>query len=122
MLLFDGKTLFNAYFRYHIQGGKGAEISFTYFEKFTKGRDEVKRDDYRNGEIGNNGRTDRIFPAGGDLLYEPFWYHTMRFLKIEIQAGEEAVKFYRPQAFEDWLSAPAGVRDFFHRRMGAADL
>lgn len=97
VLLFDGKTLFNAYFRYHIQGGKGAEISFTYFEKFTKGRDEVKRDDYRNGEIGNNGRTDRIFPAGGDLLYEPFWYHTMRFLKIEIQAGEEAVKFYRPQ-------------------------
>ena len=72
VLLFDGKTLFNAYFRYHIQGGKGAEISFTYFEKFTKGRDEVKRDDYRNGEIGNNGRTDRIFPAGGDLLYEPF--------------------------------------------------
>ena len=35
-LLFDGEGLFNAYFRYQIEGGAGAEISFTYFEKFTK--------------------------------------------------------------------------------------
>ena len=77
-------------------GGAGAEISFTYFEKFTKGIDQVKRDDYINGEIGQNGQRDTIVLDGGSLLYEPFWYRTMRFLKIEIQAAGEEVRFYRP--------------------------
>ena len=95
-LLFDGEGLFNAFFRYQIEGGAGAEISFTYFEKFTKGIDQVKRDDYINGEIGQNGQRDTIVLDGGSLLYEPFWYRTMRFLKIEIQAAGEEVRFYRP--------------------------
>lgn len=96
-LLFDGETLFNAFCRYETEGGRDAEISFTYFEKFTKGIDEVKRDDYINGEIGKNGQTDRIVLNGGKLVYEPFWYRTMRFLRIEIQAAGEAVRFYRPR-------------------------
>lgn len=96
-LLFDGQGLFNAYFRYRIEGGRGAKLSFTYFEKFTKGVDEVKRDDYINGEIGKNGQEDTIIPGGGTLVYEPFWYRTMRFLKIEIEAAEEPVVFYRPR-------------------------
>ena len=95
-LLFDGEELFNAYFRYHIEGGRAASVSFTYFEKFTKGIDEVKRDDYIHGEIGQNGQRDTITLKGGSLDYEPFWYRTMRFLQIEIQAAEEAVRFYRP--------------------------
>lgn len=96
-LLFDGEGLFNAYFRYHFEGGRGAKISFTYFEKFTKGIDEVKRDDYINGEIGQNGQRDWIVLGGGSLAYEPFWYRTMRFLKIEIEAADEAVCFCRPE-------------------------
>lgn len=96
-LLFDGESVFNAFFRYRIVGGRDAEISFTYFEKFTKGIDEVKRDDYINGEIGKNGQVDRIVSSGGKLVYEPFWYRTMRFLQIDIQAADEAVCFYRPQ-------------------------
>ncbi len=97
-LLFDGETLFNAYMRYRIEGGRDAEVTFTCFEKFTGGRGcgEVKRDDYSNGEIGENGQTDKIIAAGGELIYEPFWYRTMRFLQIEIKAAGEAVRFYRP--------------------------
>ena len=132
-LWFDGETLFNAYFRYRMEGGKGAKISFTYFEKFTRKKkekpsmeeehsmeeetsmeeemsmeeetsmeeepsmEEVKRDDYIRGEIGDNGQKDSIILNGGTLLYEPFWYRTMRFLKIEIQAADEAVIFCRPE-------------------------
>lgn len=95
-ILFDGSAVFNAYFRYQIEGGKGGMIKFIYFEKFTKGIDEVKRDDYINGEIGQNGQIDTIVLNGDELVYEPFWYRTMRFLKIEIEAKEEAVTFYRP--------------------------
>lgn len=95
-LLFDAETLFNAFMRYRIEGGRDAKISFTYFEKFTKGRDEVKRDDYINGEIGKNGQTDTIVLAGGKIMYEPFWYRTMRFLQVDIRASGEAVRFYRP--------------------------
>lgn len=96
-LLFDGEILFNAYPRYRMEGGRDARISFTYFEKFTKGTDEVKRDDYVDGEIGRNGQVDWIILDGSDLTYEPFWYRTMRFLKIEIETAGEAVRFHRPQ-------------------------
>lgn len=109
-ILFDGEVLFNAYFRYLIEGGKGAEISFTYFEKFTKGVDEVKRDDYINGQIGENGRTDRICLAGGSLLYEPFWYHTMRFLKIVIRADGEPVTFHRPMLLKTGYPLNPGTK------------
>ena len=128
-ILFAGDTLLNGYFRYQMSGGAGAELTFTYFEKFTKkaetlprddsenvetgraevfrrddfenvetGRAEVfRRDDFENGEIGDNGQKDRIIADGSDLTYEPFWYHTMRFLQVEIQTREEELVFYRPR-------------------------
>ena len=99
-LLFDGVNLFNAFMRYRIEGGNGARIIFIYFEKFSKGIDGVKRDDYINGEIGKNGQVDSIILNGEELIYEPFLYRTMRFLQIEIEAADDAVCFYRPQFLE----------------------
>lgn len=96
-LLFDAGGLTNAYMRYETEGGRDTEVTFTYFEKFTKGIDEVKRDDYVHGEIGKNGQVYSIVLKGRKLLYEPFWYRTMRFLQIEIKAADEAVRFYRPR-------------------------
>ena len=96
-LLFDAGAVTNAYMRYETEGGKDAELTFIYFEKFTKGIDEVKRDDYVHGEIGKNGQVDSIVLNGEKLLYEPFWYRTMRFLQIEIRAAKEPVRFYRPK-------------------------
>lgn len=96
-LLFDGGTLFNGYFQYPISGGAGAELCFTYFEKFKKGIDEVKRDDFQKGEIGDNGQKDTIIANGSDMIYEPFWYRTMRFLQVEIRTREEALVFHRPR-------------------------
>lgn len=96
-LLFDGEGLFNACPHYRITGGRDAEISFTYFEKFVKEGEEIKRDDYVKGEIGEGGQRDRIILAGGELVYEPFWYRTMRFLQVEIRAAGETVHFYRPE-------------------------
>lgn len=96
-LLFDGETLFNAYMCYRMDGGRDAQVTFTYFEKFTKGIDEVRRDDYINGEIGANGQTDTITLAGGEMMYEPFWYRTMRFLQVDVRTAGEALRFYRPR-------------------------
>lgn len=113
--LFEGDTLFNGYFRYHISGGAGAKITFTYFEKFTKGRDEVRRDDYQNGEIGENGQKDTIIASGADMIYEPFWYRTMRFLQVEIWTGGEALVFCRPR----YLATGYPLRPESYVRSGA---
>lgn len=97
ILLFEGDTLFNGYFQYFMSGGAGAKLSFTYFEKFTKDADEIRRDDFIHGEIGDQGQKDTIIADGSDLLYEPFWYRTMRFLQVEIWTREKSLVFYRPR-------------------------
>lgn len=99
-LLFDAGELLNVYAGYRIEKGRGSILRFTYFEKFVhpdpNHDPELKRDDYVNGVIGDRGQTDTIRPDGSDLYYETFWYRTLRFLKIEIEAGEEEVILHRP--------------------------
>lgn len=100
-LLFALDVLSNTYPRYYFLGGKGARVSFTYFERFVSkdGEASVLRDDYVHGEIGPNGLTDWILLDADEeeeTVYEPFLYRTFRFLQIEIETKEMPVTFFRP--------------------------
>ena len=113
-LLFDLGVHTNAYPQYRIEGGLGGRIRFLYFEKFVNkdpdSKEEVKRDDYVNGVIRDNAQIDEIRPAGGELLYEPFWYRTLRFLQIEIEAEDEALTIHRPVLRRTGYPLHAGSR------------
>ncbi|MBP3217563.1 MAG: hypothetical protein J6M46_04245 [Lachnospiraceae bacterium] len=100
-LLFDAGEHVNVYPRYFLEKGRGSELRITCFEKFVDpdpgAEKELKRDDYVNGVIGEGGQTDIVRLSGGAIIYEPFWYRTLRFLQIEIRTGEEELVFHRPQ-------------------------
>ncbi len=87
--IFDAGVHLNAYMSYAFESGRNAEVNFTYAEKFegTEQRDDIK------GNL--SGMTDQIILAGKQK-YEPFWYRTFRFLKIQIKAGKDAVLMKKP--------------------------
>ncbi|MCM1236419.1 MAG: hypothetical protein NC489_40590 [Ruminococcus flavefaciens] len=93
---FNGKYLFNAYMVYHFSGGKGAKVSFTCFERFFHADKNIKRDDAVQGTPYLDGQTDTLVLNGEDVRYEPFWYRTMRFLKIVVETREEEAGMYCP--------------------------
>lgn len=75
-LFFNGQYLFNAYMAYYFSGGKGAKVRFICFERFFHADKNIKRDDAVQGT--------------------PFWYRTLRFLKIVVETREEEAVMYRP--------------------------
>lgn len=97
VLCFGTEYVRNGFPRFRFQSGKGGKAAFTYFERFVsrEGEDGL-RDDWEKGEIGGNGLRDEIALPGGELVYEPFWVRTFRFLQIELEAGEEELVFFRP--------------------------
>ena len=97
-LIFDAKEIKTAFMRFHCRGGKNTKVIFTYSERFVNKEKEIRRDDYENGIL--EGTQDEIILDGTDFVYEPFWYRTFRFVKIEIVTGEEDVQFFWPQFAE----------------------
>ncbi len=93
-LILDAGVLKNGYPRYVFQGGRGGEITITYFEKFGGPGCDLRRTDYENGEV--SGLTDAVRLAGGEICYEPFWVRTFRFVRVRVQAKEEAVTMLAP--------------------------
>ena len=93
-LILDAGVLKNGYPRYVFQGGRGGEIAITYFEKFGGPGCDLRRTDYENGEV--SGLTDTVHLAGGEICYEPFWVRTFRFVRVRVQAKEEAVTMLAP--------------------------
>ncbi len=93
-LIFDSGVIKNGYPKYSFSGGKGAEIQFTYFEKFGGPGSDFRRDDWEHGEI--IGLTDRIILPGGSTVYEPFWYRCFRFVRVCISCREEALAMQAP--------------------------
>ena len=93
-LILDAGVLKNGYPRYVFQGGRGGEIAITYFEKFGGPGCDLRRTDYENGEV--SGLTDTVRLAGGEICYEPFWVRTFRFVRVRVQAKEEAVTMLAP--------------------------
>lgn len=95
-IIFGGESLFNAYMIYRFSKGKNAKVSFIYFEKFFKENKKIKRDDAAQGIPYMNGQTDTLVLNGKEVFYEPFWYRTLRFLKVVVETGEEAAIMYQP--------------------------
>lgn len=115
-IVLDAGVHTNAYPRFAVEKGRGASISIMYSEKYSSPGREIRRTDRENGEL--TGLTDTIVLDGSLIVYEPFWYRTFRFIKIEVQAADEDVILYAPgfkrtgypltvrseiKASEDWV-------------------
>lgn len=79
---------------FHVIGGNGASLEITYFEKFQKEGLELRRDDWRQGEI--LGIKDRVTLNGREITYEPFFVRTFRFVRIRLTAGDQGATLYPP--------------------------
>lgn len=95
--ILDAGTLKTAFVKFPFEKGKGAKIVFTYAERFFSHNDELPRDDIR-GWI--EGMRDEIILDGSAFIYEPFWYRTFRFIKIEICTGKEEMVLHKPYFME----------------------
>lgn len=93
-VILDAGVHKSGYPRYRFQGGKGAAVSITYFEKFGGAWTDLRRTDYVNGKI--SGLTDTVHLSGADAIYEPFWMRTFRFVRITVTAAAEPVHLYCP--------------------------
>ena len=96
--------LTTGYFRLPLSGGAGSKITIRYAECYAlenPGKIYYKkgiRDDSKNYEI--LGHEDIYFPSGRDETYEPFWFRTFRFIRIEIKTGSEGVVLHPPSYVE----------------------
>lgn len=99
---FDAGELVTGYICLKMAGGAGARIRLTYAEAYSRvpeGKDinslvKGVRDDCVNGNI--IGHYDDYHPSGKDEIYEPFWFRTFRFLRMEIETGQEEISIDFP--------------------------
>jgi len=96
--------LTTGYFRLPISGGQGSKITIRYAECYAlenPGKIYYKkgiRDDNENYEI--LGHEDIYYPSGRDETYEPFWFRTFRFIRIEVETGNEGLTIQPPSYIE----------------------
>ena len=95
--ILDAGAVVNGYPVFQFHKGKGAQIHITYFEKFVKEGEVIRRDDAEHGEV--KGLTDFLILNGEDIRYEPFWVRTFRFLRIRIRTAGEPATVEAPQYF-----------------------
>lgn len=93
-ILLDAGVESCGYPRYRFKGGKGAVIKITYAERFASEKQQIPLDDFHHGEC--VGLTDMVTLSGGEIAYEPFWVRTFRFVKLDIQCGEEDLEIFAP--------------------------
>lgn len=72
-----------------VKGGRGSSIRLTYAECFFHSSDckleKRVRDDFSGIIMGD---TDTFYPSGKEDYYEPFWFRTFRFIKVDINVGD----------------------------------
>ena len=91
----DCGDYFSAYMQYRLDGGANGKVSFAYFERYVAPEEQGQsnfspfvRDDSAHGVMPSALR-DEIVLSGGAFCFEPFWYRTMRFLRITVETCEE---------------------------------
>ena len=92
--ILDAGAVKNGYPVFRFRDGKGAQIRITYFEKFLKDGEVIRRDDAEHGEV--KGITDSLILDGKAICYEPFWVRTFRFLRVQVRTAGEAVTAEAP--------------------------
>lgn len=95
--------LTTGYFNLKVRGGQGSKIIIKYTEAYSKeveGKGRVKgvRDDNENYDF--IGHQDVYYTSGKEEIYEPFWFRTFRFIRIEVEAGKEPLYIKAPVYFE----------------------
>ncbi len=93
-IILDSGVIKNGYPRLVFEGGKGTRITITYFEKFGGPGADLKRTDYRNGEV--IGLADTVTLSGGNNVFEPFWVRTFRFICMHVETADERVFIHKP--------------------------
>ncbi|MFA9376380.1 MAG: alpha-L-rhamnosidase C-terminal domain-containing protein [Lachnotalea sp.] len=104
-IILDAGVIKNGYPQYEFIGGKERKVSITYFEKFVKEGEDIRRSDMENGTV--VGLMDEIvLGEGGSLRYEPFWYRTFRFVRIQVEVGDSEVTVKAPVFFKTGYPLP----------------
>lgn len=80
---------------FSVSGGRNGVMRITYFEKFQKDGENLRRDDWQCGEI--IGITDCVTLDGGSVCYEPFYQRTFRFIRICIETQAEGAVLQLPR-------------------------
>ena len=79
---------------FRAEGGAQGRIEITYFEKFRKEGEDLRRDDWQRGEIA--GAADRVVLSGESVCYEPFFPRTFRFLRLRLETGAQEAAVFLP--------------------------
>lgn len=95
-ILLTTDVLMNGYLQFAFEGGNNSTVQIHCFEKFYHETCHVKRDDYRNGEMFQNPQTDTLVLNGDKVVYEPFWYRTVRFMRLDIETKDEELNVSLP--------------------------
>ncbi len=83
-----------------VSGGTGADIKLTYAESYIfKDGWKITKKHRADTDGIIYGMTDELLCDGRSHIYEPFWFRTFRFIRIEVATGDEPVtvgnlKFY----------------------------
>jgi len=92
----DAGVLTTAYIELPVDGGKDAKIAVRYAECYSGDTlyEKGDRADCVNFKL--LGHEDIYYPCGGEETYVPFWFRTFRFVRIEVQTGEHALRLKKP--------------------------
>jgi len=96
----DAGVLTTAYIELPLEGGKGSEILIRYAECYTGKTltDKGDRADCVNFRL--DGHQDVYRPSGGSETYAPFWFRTFRFIRIQIQTGDQPLQISKPKLID----------------------
>lgn len=102
VLELDAGELVTGYMNLRVSGGRGSRVAMIYAEAYAAELPDggsgvlVKsiRDDSENLKIIGYG--DTYYPSGGEDIYEPFWFRAFRFVRLEVETGEEGLWLFPP--------------------------
>ena len=98
-LLLDQDVVVSGYPEIVVSGGEGARVQVVYAESlYDKGQKRANRAEVADRVV--LGLTDQFLPDGGaSRIFTPLWWRTWRFLELQIQTGNEALRVEAVHAF-----------------------
>lgn len=98
----DAGEHMTAFLKIPFLGGRGSRVSVRYAEGYSRmegGRSlKGRRDDCEHYDL--IGHEDVYYPSGGKDTYEPFWFRTFRFIRIEAETGCDSLTVGVPSMAE----------------------
>ena len=93
VVLIDVGELTTGYPRLRFSGGAGAVVRLRYAEALTdESRVKARRDDLSYGDV--YGYCDIVHPDGPQRTYEPFFWRTFRFVRVEVTTAERPLTIH----------------------------